>query len=145
MTSRLLNRLLKIIKPRQPKNKRVRTDNALAAKGDISVSANTSEQADEDPKILTDNLKVHVDYLPMDTTAFFDVSVKEGITVLKMNSTHVFSKRLLNEASVERREAMEVCLAAWAKMERECTNQKRLTQIQLTRRDWGQLLDDHLE
>ena len=133
MKSRLINRLLQIIKPQNLIKEKVRTDNSFAAKND------------DDSKILTDNLEVRVDYLPMETTAFFDVSVIEGITILQINSTHAFSKRLLNEVSVERREAIEICLAAWAKMERECTNQKRLSQIQITRRDWGQLLDDHLE
>ncbi|MAJ68059.1 MAG: ATP-binding protein [Alteromonadaceae bacterium] len=104
----------------------------------------------ENPKekaetILDKKLQVWVEELPMATSAFFDVSTKKGFTLLQINSNHVFSREILQKIPDTQREALEVCLAGWARMERECTSDKRLVQLQMARRDWGQLLDDYLD
>ena len=80
----------------------------------------------------------------MSTEAFFDVSTKKGFTLLQINSNHVFCKNIMNHLPEDQREAINICLAGWARMERECTSDKKLAQLEMARRDWGQLLDDYL-
>lgn len=95
--------------------------------------------------ILDNELQVWVEVVPMATNAFFDVTTKKGFTLLQINSNHVFYNKILEKVDQDQREAIEICLAGWARMERECTSDKRLQQLQLARRDWGQLLEDYLE
>tara|TARA_R110002072_G_scaffold211501_5_gene369097 strand:- start:8698 stop:10476 length:1779 start_codon:yes stop_codon:yes gene_type:complete len=95
--------------------------------------------------ILDHQLQVWVEELPMATEAFFDVSTKKGFTLLQINSNHVFSKNILSKLPESQRDAIEICLAGWARMERECASEKRLQQLEMARRDWGQLLDDYLD
>jgi hypothetical protein len=94
--------------------------------------------------IVEHQLQVWVEELPMSTSAFFDVSTKKGFTLLQINTNHVFSQQVLEKVPESQRDAIEICLAGWARMERECTSEKRLQQLQMARRDWGQLLDDYL-
>lgn len=96
-------------------------------------------------EILTNKLQVWVEEIPMVTNAFFDVSTKKGFTLLQINSNHVFATEILHKLPEGQREALEICLAGWARMERECTSDKRLLQLQMARKDWGQLLDDYLD
>ncbi|UHQ53732.1 ATP-binding protein [Microbulbifer sp. YPW16] len=104
-----------------------------------------AENAQEKAKTILDRqLQVWVEEVPMATNAFFDVSTKKGWTLLQINSNHVFSTQILKKIPDSQKEALEICLAGWARMERECTSQRRLEQLQMARRDWGQLLDDYL-
>ena len=73
------------------------------------------------------------------------MSTKKGLTLLQINANHVFTTEILNNVPEDKREAIEICLAGWARMERECTSEKRLMQLQMARKDWGQLLEDYLE
>ena len=95
--------------------------------------------------IVEDGLKVWIEEVPIATSAFFDVSTKKGLTLLQINANHVFTTEILNNVPEDKREAIEICLAGWARMERECTSEKRLMQLQMARKDWGQLLEDYLE
>jgi hypothetical protein len=105
-----------------------------------------AENPEEKAKTILDHqLQVWVEEVPMATTAFFDVSTKKGFTLLQINSNHVFATEILAKIPDKQREALEICLAGWARMERECTSDKRLAQLQMARKDWGQLLDDYLD
>lgn len=102
-------------------------------------------QATEKAKIiLENNLQVWVEELPINNTAFFEVSVQRGVTFLQINTNHVFYSNVLEGMSSNQRQAVAICLAGWARMERECSSNKRRTQLEMARRDWGQLLDDYL-
>ncbi len=101
--------------------------------------------AEKAKTILDNQLQVWVEEVHMATTAFFDVSTKKGFTLLQINSNHVFSTEILNKIPGNQREALEICLAGWARMERECSSEKRLVQLQMARKDWGQLLDDYID
>lgn len=104
-----------------------------------------ADNPEEKAKTISEHqLKVWVEELPMSTSAFFDVSTKKGFTLLQINTNHVFFRQVLDKVPSSERVAIEVCLAGWARMERECTSEKRLHQLQMARRDWGQLLDDFL-
>jgi hypothetical protein len=105
-----------------------------------------SKNPEESAKTIMENqLRVWIEEVPMSTNAFFDVTTKKGLTLLQINSNHVFTKRILNNVPPSQREAIEVCLAGWARMERECSSEKKLRQLQMARKDWGQLLDDFLD
>lgn len=108
-----------------------------------SIGAISAEQKAQ--KIMDNDLKVWIEEIPMTTNAFFDVSTKKGFTLLQINTNHVFFNKILSEVQGGQRQALELCLAGWARMERECTSEKRLLQLQMARRDWGQLLDDYLD
>lgn len=113
-------------------------------KGELEgIGADNPEEKAE--TILENQLQVWVEEIPMATNAFFDVTTKKGFTLLQINSNHVFSKEILNKVPDSQREALEICLAGWARLERECNSEKRLAQLQKTREDWGQLLDDYLD
>lgn len=105
-----------------------------------------AENPAEKATLIAENeLKVWVEAMPISTTAFFDVSVRKGLTLLQINSNHVFSKRILESVEPGQREILELCLAGWARMERECSSDKRRAQLEMARKDWGQLLEDYLE
>lgn len=105
-------------------------------------AVNSEEKADT---ILNNKLQVWVEEVPMSTRAFFDVSTKKGWTLLQINSNHVFSNEILAKLPETQRDALEICLAGWARMERECSSDRRLVQLQEARKEWGQLLDDYLD
>jgi len=114
------------------------------------IEAELTKIGAENPKekaktIMDHQLQVWVEEIPMATTAFFDVSNKKGFTLLQINSNHVFTTEILQNVPTETREALEICLGGWARMERECTSDKRLVQLQMARKDWGQLLEDYLD
>ncbi|WP_422491072.1 ATP-binding protein [Endozoicomonas sp. ALE010] len=95
--------------------------------------------------IVENKLKVWVEERPLSTPAFFDVTTSKGFTLLQLNSNHVFTTEILQQLPKEKREAIEICLAGWARMERETTSEKRKQQLQMARKDWGQLLEDFLD
>lgn len=103
----------------------------------------------EDPNsaietILDNNLQVWVETKPLQTDAFFDVATKRGFTLLQINSNHIFTTSILDKLPAETREALEICLGGWARMEKECTSEMRLLQLQMARKDWGLLLSSYL-
>ena len=111
----------------------------------VDAGASPEEAAVTAKQIIEHKLNVWVEMCPMETNAFFDVTTKKGFTLLQINENHVFTTKILNVVSEEQKEALELCLAGWARMERECQSPKRLSQLQMARRDWGQLLEDFLE
>lgn len=95
-------------------------------------------------EIIENNLEVYVEEMPLETEAFFDVTTEKGLTLLQINTNHVFTTRILNESSYEQRETLIVCLAGWARMERESVNPKLTEQYRRARKGWGTLLDSYL-
>ncbi|MBA6414184.1 ATP-binding protein [Parahaliea sp. F7430] len=95
--------------------------------------------------VLKYKLKVLIEFLPMATSAFFDVSTKKGLTLLQININHAFFKRVIDKIPESEREALVVSLAGWARMERETSSDKRRLQLEMARKDWGQLLEDYLD
>lgn len=110
-----------------------------------ATNAQIKHSVEPESSILTKDLRVKVEDAPIATTEFFDVDVVKGEATLRLNSNHIYAKKMLHDNSPEKRLALEVCLAAWARMELECTSERRLAQLQVIRRDWGQLLDDYLD
>ena len=106
-----------------------------------STEEEASESADS---IINNKLQVWVEQRPLATEAFFDVTTSRGFTLLQLNSNHVFTTNILNQLPEDKRDALELCLAGWARMERETSSDKKRMQLQMARKDWGQLLDDYL-
>jgi hypothetical protein len=65
--------------------------------------------------------------------------------LLQINENHAFFKQVLEGLDPAKREAVEICLAGWARMEKGCVSKKRKQQLQMARKDWGQLLTDFLD
>ncbi len=111
----------------------------------IETGSTESEAKVVAESIVENKLKVWVEERPLSTPAFFDVTTSKGFTLLQLNSNHVFTTEILQQLPKEKREAIEICLAGWARMERETTSDKRKQQLQMARKDWGQLLEDFLD
>ena len=106
----------------------------------------TKEEAEEAAgSIIENKLKVWVEERPLSTAAFFDVTTSKGFTLLQLNSTHIFTTEILNKLPTDKKEALEICLAGWARMERETSSERKKQQLQMARKDWGQLLEDFLD
>ena len=110
----------------------------------IDKGSSKTEAKDAAESIIENKLKVWVEERPLSTTAFFDVTTSKGFTLLQLNSNHVFTTEILQQLPKEKREAIEICLAGWARMERETSSEKRKLHLQMARKDWGQLLEDFL-
>lgn len=111
---------------------------------DILVSNHIEEASKKAKAILEEGLNVWIDESPLPGTAFFDVSNKQGLTLLQVNKTHKFYLNIIENIDKKQRDAIYVCLAAWARLERETMSDKYRDQLQRVRSDWGQLLDDYL-
>jgi hypothetical protein len=106
----------------------------------------STEQAQNSAKKITENkLKVWSETVPLSTSAFFDITTKRGLTFIQINENHPFTKTILNELDTTHRASLELCLAGWARMERENTSERRLRQLEQARKDWGQVLEDYLD
>ena len=95
-------------------------------------------------QIMENDLKVWVEYRQLGTRAFFDITTENGFTLMQLNDNHPFTK-ILNTLPEEQKNALELCLAGWARMEWECRSEKLRQQLQRARNDWGVLLEDYLE
>lgn len=111
----------------------------------LITAGSTKEAALETAKQIIENkLKVWIETTPMSTNAFFDVTTKKGFTLLQINENHVFTKKILMQVSPQQKEALEICLAGWARMEKESQSERLKEQLERIRKDWGQLLTDFL-
>ena len=125
----------------------VPTDEPTVTAEQIEVmldNAGVENGRDKAKTIAERKLMVWIDEVPMATSAFFDVSTKQGVTLVQINSNHAFTAEVLNKSTDEQRKTIELCLAGWARMERECSSDKRLLQLKMARQDWGQMLEDYL-
>ena len=80
----------------------------------------------------------------MATEAFFDVASENGFTLLQINENHVFTKKILNKVSAEHKESLEICLAGWARFEKESQSARYKKFLERARKDWGVILDQYL-
>ena len=121
------------------------TTGDLQAIEDILAEAGSVSPEESARTIVENQLQVWIEEIPMSNNAFFDVSTKQGLTLLQINTNHSFAIEILDKVGKEQRQALEICLAGWARMERECSSPKQLSRLQTVRKDWGQLLEDFLD
>jgi hypothetical protein len=92
--------------------------------------------------ILEHKLKASVVATPMNTDAFFDVTISNGFTLIQINESHSFIKRMLNQVPDEQKDILMICFAAWARMEKESPSEQRRELLGRIRKDWGVLLEE---
>lgn len=95
-------------------------------------------------EIISNQLSVKFEFKELSSNDFFEVSTFEGLTLIKINTQHSFYKRFIEDATEEQKSLLFLCLAAWAKMEKEETeNRKKL--VGNVRNSWGKMLAEYFD
>ena len=97
----------------------------------------------EPSEIDTKKLKYHIESIPFDSKAFFDVTRKNGFTLVQVNKRHAFYTKIMDEMSDKQKSILELTLAAWARMEDEAGDVVA-PQYENARRNWGEVLTTFL-
>ncbi len=91
------------------------------------------------------NLKYKIEEEKLDTSAFFDVASKNGFTLVQINNSHPFYEKILSTVDSEQQGMLELAIAAWARMEDECSGETSKNRMRTARQEWGAMLADFLE
>jgi len=91
------------------------------------------------------NLKYKIEVSKLDTSAFFDVASKNGFTLVQINKSHPFYEKILSSVDSEQQGMLELAIAAWARMEDECSGETSKNRMRTARQEWGAMLADFLE
>jgi len=87
----------------------------------------------------------HFDSAPLATTAFFDVTTRNGFSLIQINENHLFYDKVLSKTEGKEKELLELVLGAWARLEHETTSDRQLQQLNVTRAKWGEILETFYE
>lgn len=93
-------------------------------------------------EIISNDLRVKFDFRPGDVE-FFDITSFQGFTLIRINTDHSFYSKFMEKASDEEQKLLNLCLAAWGRMEKDAP-QNWKKEYQRTRRHWGKLLETYL-
>lgn len=121
-------------------------DAASLAKQDvIDLLRDTGESSSDAEKIAVNIIRTeehfHFSNKPLNSSAFFDVTTKNGFALVQINENHLFYKKVLSKVNKEERVLLEVILGAWARLEHETSNDQQLNRLQIIRSKWGEILD----
>lgn len=93
-------------------------------------------------EVINNDLSVKFEFKDLGWSNFFEVSTFEGLTLIRINTEHSFYKRFIEGATEEQKSLLYLCLAAWAKMEKEETeNRKKM--VANVRSTWGKMLETY--
>ncbi len=96
-------------------------------------------------RVMQKGLKVLTLECPLRTEAFFEVTDEFGLTYIQINTNHVFYEKILKQLQPEQKASLELCLAAWARYERDCISSKQMkNMLVITRDKWGANLTEFL-
>lgn len=93
-------------------------------------------------EIIANNLKVMFEYRE-GLDDFFDITSFQGFTLIRINTEHSFYSKFMQNANEDERKLLNLCLAAWGRMEKEATTNIQ-KECRNTRRRWGMMLDEYL-
>lgn len=94
--------------------------------------------------ILTGN-RFLIEDVARDSEAFFDVSTSKGLTLVLLNTNHVFFKKLVSKLGDEELEVLQTAIAGFARVMNETTDDRRLKYLNAIRREWGIVISEFLE
>ncbi|MEZ8445056.1 ATP-binding protein [Vibrio sp. 10N.261.49.A5] len=106
----------------------------------------SEEEAEEKAErlILTGN-RFLIEDVARDSEAFFDVSTSKGLTLVLLNTNHVFYQKLVSKLGPEELEVMQTTIAGFARVMNETTDDRRLAYLNSIRREWGLVISEFLE
>ncbi|WP_351074992.1 ATP-binding protein [Shewanella sp. CAL98-MNA-CIBAN-0140] len=106
----------------------------------------TQEEAEEKAErlILTGN-RFLIEDVARDSEAFFDVSTSKGLTLVLLNTNHVFYKKLVTKLGPDELEVLQTTIAGFARVMNETTDEKRHNYLNSIRREWGLVISEFLE
>ena len=93
-------------------------------------------------EIISNQLSVKFEFKELGWNDFFEVSTFQGLTLIRINTQHSFYRRFIEGATDEQKSLLFLCLAAWAKMEKEATENRR-KMVANVRTAWGKMLEDY--
>lgn len=93
--------------------------------------------------ILTGN-RFLIEAVARDTDAFFDVSTKNGLTLVLFNTNHIFHEKLISHLSTNDLDVMYTAIAGFARVMNETTDESRKAFLHKIRREWGIVITDFL-
>ena len=93
-------------------------------------------------EIITNDLSVKFEFKELGWNDFFEVSTFQGLTLIRINTQHSFYSRFIEGATDEQKSLLFLCLAAWAKMEKEETEQRKRV-VAHVRSSWGKMLEEN--
>ena len=124
-------------------------DTELTQEGVVEVyeeAGYSKEEAEEKARFaLLKNLKYKIEEEKLSTAAFFDVASKNGFTLVQINKDHPFYGKILSTVDGEQQGMLELAIAAWARMEDECSGESSKNRMRVARQEWGAMLADFLE
>eukprot|EP00764_Aduncisulcus_paluster_P013882 gnl/Carplike_NY0171/7622_a10524_151.p2 GENE.gnl/Carplike_NY0171/7622_a10524_151~~gnl/Carplike_NY0171/7622_a10524_151.p2 ORF type:complete len:205 (-),score=32.16 gnl/Carplike_NY0171/7622_a10524_151:15-629(-) len=94
--------------------------------------------------ILTGN-RFLIEDVARDSEAFFDVSTSKGLTLVLLNTNHVFYKKLVSKLGDEELEVLQTAIAGFARVMNETSDERRKNYLNSIRREWGIVISDFLE
>ncbi|MGA6878244.1 MULTISPECIES: ATP-binding protein [Acinetobacter] len=93
-------------------------------------------------EIITNNLKVKFEYRD-GLDDFFDIASFQGFTLIRINTAHSFYSKFMQNANEDERNLLNLCLAAWGRMEKEVPP-NIMKECRNTRRRWSNMLEEYL-
>ena len=105
---------------------------------------NVSNPKQKAESIFEKKMQTLIEKSPLSTRAFFDVTNANNLTLLQINENHVFCKAFFDKIPEEQEMALKLCLAGWARMEREAPAPYRDSLVEI-RKDWGVMLETYLK
>ena len=93
-------------------------------------------------EIITNNLKVKFEYRD-GLDDFFDINSFQGFTQIRINTGHSFYSKFMENANESERNLLNLCLAAWGRMEKEASSNIK-KECSNTRRRWSKMLEEYL-
>ncbi|MGO4998461.1 ATP-binding protein [Oceanisphaera sp. W20_SRM_FM3] len=104
------------------------------------------EAQEKAENIVLKGYRYHIDYIAMDSDAFFDVSSKNGLTLVLFNTEHAFYSDVMERLKESERMVMETVMAGFARvMNEESQREKHFNYLNLVRRSWGKVVSEFLE
>lgn len=93
-------------------------------------------------EIITNNLKVKFEYRD-GLDDFFDIASFQGFTLIRINTEHSFYSKFMQNTNDDERNLLNLCLAAWGRMEKEVPP-NIMKECRNTRRRWSNMLEEYL-
>ena len=94
--------------------------------------------------VIENNIIVKFDERDGPQTMLFDISIIQGFTLIQINTEHNFYRNFMSKATERDQMLLKLCLAAWGRMEKEAPTEAVRRRYELSRQQWGVMLDGYL-
>lgn len=106
----------------------------------------SEEEAKKKAKaIIEKQQRFFIERKPLDSSAFFDVSISRGLSMVLLNTNHVFYSKFIKKLGEEELAILELSIAGFARVMNEEINEKRQRYLNAIRRKWGEVITDFIQ